>query len=261
MDNTQIKPPPFPGIGVAGQTLDWLPTDTKESFERLCQDPAHRAYFESLGWHLPGAITYKINSHGFRCDEFVKGEPYLVALGCSFTNGIGLPLETIWPELVGKELGLKVANLSWGGSSADTCYRLAEYWVPELKPKLVVMFAPPQDRVELMLDEPSVRHLRNIPVDVYMPGSMISGANTDDFIKHWFLNEENAWINQRKNIRAVKQLCAELDIPCIALKAFDFMVGAREDIGYARDAMHGGPEAHRRIARKILDDWHAIQKS
>lgn len=261
MDNTQIKPPIFPGIGVAGQTLDWLPTDTKESFERLCQDPEHRAYFESLGWHLPGAITYKINSNGFRCDEFVKGEPYLVALGCSFTNGIGLPLETIWPELVGKALGLKVANLSWGGSSADTCYRLAEYWVPKLQPKLVVMLAPPQDRMELLLDEPSVRHLRNIPVDVYLPNSLTSDADTNDFIKHWFLNEENSWINQRKNIRAVKQLCAELGIPCIALKAFDFMVGARKDIGYARDAMHGGPEAHRRIADRILNDWYATQKS
>lgn len=62
-DNT-INLPPFPGTGVAEQTLDWLPIDSKESFERLCQDPAHRAYFESMGWHLPGAITYKINSHG-----------------------------------------------------------------------------------------------------------------------------------------------------------------------------------------------------
>jgi len=262
MDNTEIiKPPVHPGICLAGQTLEWLPTDTKESFERLCRDPVHRAYFESKGWHLPGAITYKINSQGFRCDEIVKGEPYLMALGCSFTNGIGLPLDTIWPELVGKALGLKVANLSWGGSSADTSYRLAEYWVPELKPKLVVMFAPPQDRLEILLDEPSVAHLRNIPVDVYMPGSLIPGASNDDFIKHWFLNEENGWINQRKNIRAIKQLCAELNIPCIVLRSMDFMGLPREEIEYARDAMHGGPEAHRRVADRIINDWYAIQKS
>lgn len=261
MDNTKIKPPPFSGIGVAGETLDWLPTDSKESFERLYQDPAHRAYFESLGWHLPGAITYKINSDGFRCDEFVRGEPYLVSLGCSFTNGIGLPLESIWPESVGKQLGLKVANLSWGGFSADTCYRMAEYWVPELQPKLVVMLAPPQDRMELLLDEPSVAHIRNIPVDVYMPGMLTGSVGNDDFIKHWFLNEENAWINQRKNIRAVKQLCAELNIPCIVLRAMDFMAKPREEIGYARDAMHGGIEAHRRITDRILNDWYAIQKS
>lgn len=261
MDNTKITPPIHPGIGVAGQTLEWLPTDTKESFERLIQDPAHRAYFESMGWDKPGAITYKINSRGFRCEEFTPGDPYLVALGCSFTNGIGLPLETIWPEILGRTLGLKVANLAWGGSAADTCYRLAEYWVPELKPKLVALFAPPEDRLELLLDEPSVKQFRNIPVDVYMPGAMIDGTKSDDFIKHWFLNEENGWINQRKNIRAIKQLCAELNIPCVVLRALDFMNRTREEIGYARDAMHGGIEAHRRVADRMLNDWYAIQKS
>ena len=261
MDNTKITTPPLNfGQPLAGQFLEWLPTDTKESFERLCQNPAHRAYFESMGWDKPGAITYKINSQGFRCKEFVDNEPYMVALGCSFTVGIGLPLETIWPELVGKELGLRVANLAWGGNSADTCYRMAEYWVPKLRPKLVAMLAPPQDRVELLLDEQSLTQLRHVPIDVYMPGSMDYNT-TGDFLKHWFINEQNGWINQRKNIRAIKHLCAELNIPCIILRAHDYMMGAREDIGYARDALHGGLIAHQIISKKILNDWHATQKS
>lgn len=260
MDRTEIKKPLHHGVPLAGAQLDWLPTDTKESYDRLCQDPKHRAYFEAQGWHLPGAITYKINSEGFRCDEFEYDKPYLVSLGCSFTNGIGLPLETVWPELVGKELGLKVANLSWGGASADTLYRLAEYWVPKIKPKLVTMLAPPQDRVELILDPASMTEFRYVPIDVYLPSSLPPSSNKD-FLTHWFLNEENGQINQRKNIRAIKQLCAELNIPCIVLRAHDFMMGAREDIGYARDALHGGVIAHELIARKILNDWHAIQKS
>lgn len=260
MDNTEITSPPMNfGQPLAGQCLEWLPTDTKESFERLCQDPAHRAYFESKDWHKPGTITYNINSQGFRCEEFVESNSYLVALGCSFTVGVGLPLETIWPELMGQELGLKVANLAWGGNSADTCYRLAEYWIPKLQPKLVTMLAPPQDRIEVLLDVPSSGQFRHVPVDVYLPGALDSNAG--DFLKHWFINEHNGWINQRKNIRAIKQLCAELNIPCIVLRALDFMNRSREEIGYARDAMHGGEIAHRRIADRMLNDWYAIQKS
>lgn len=260
MDSAQMKKPMHFGVPLAGQHLDWLPTDTKESFNKLCQDPEHRAYFESQGWHHPGAITYKINSDGFRCDEFEYDKPYLVALGCSFTAGIGLPLQTIWPELVGKELGLKVANLSWGGASSDTTYRLAEYWVPELKPKLVVILAPPQDRLELMLDHPSVAAFREVPIDIYMPGSLPPGT-IDNFLTHWFLNEDNGLINQRKNIRAIKNICDELNIPCISLRALDFMKHPRSQIGYARDALHGGTIAHSKIADRILNDWHAIQKS
>ena len=77
----------------ANQILDWLPTDTKENYEKLIQDPGHREYFAKMGWDQPGAITYKFNSYGFRADEF-NGGPYMMALGCSYSIGIGLPDET-----------------------------------------------------------------------------------------------------------------------------------------------------------------------
>ena len=259
MDNTKkITTPPWNfGLPLAGQTLDWLPTDTEYFFEQAMRVPEHRAYFENLGWDKPGAITYKINSHGFRCEEIQDGEPYMVALGCSYTAGIGLPLDVIWPEIVGKQLGLKVANLSWCGISADSCFRLAEYWVPRLRPKLVTMLTPPKSRVELCLDEETVKGFRNVPVDVYLPGS--NDIKDNWFLKHWFANEENHRLNKIKNKLAVRQMCAELNIPCIILDADDWMTGSRETLGYARDLLHGGIPAHKRIAEKMLNDWSKAQ--
>lgn len=258
MDYPKLKTPPWNfGLPLAGQTLDWLPTDTEYFFEQAMRVPENRAYFENLGWDKPGAITYQINSHGFRCEEIQDGEPYMVALGCSYTAGIGLPLDVIWPEIVGKQLGLKVANLSWGGISADSCFRLAEYWVPRLKPKLVTMLTPPEARVELCLDEEAVKGFRNVPVDVYLPGS--NDIKDNWFLKHWFANEENHRINSVKNKMAIRQLCAELDIPCIILDANDWMTGPREELGYARDMLHGGIPAHKRIAEKMLNDWSKTQ--
>lgn len=260
MANTKIKTPPWNfGLPLAGQTVEWLPTDTKEYFDRAMEVPEHRQYFQNLGWDQPGAITYSINSHGFRCEEIQDGEPYLVALGCSYTCGIGLPLNTIWPEMVGQALGLRIANLSWGGISADSCFRLAEYWVPRLKPKLVAMLTPPSSRVELCLDEEAVKGFRNIPIDVYLPSS--NDADNNWFLKHWFANEENHRLNSVKNKLAIKQLCNDLDIPCIILDAEQCMTGSREELGYARDMLHGGIPAHQRITEKMLNDWHAIQKS
>jgi hypothetical protein len=250
---TEIKPPPYHyGQYHANQHLDWLPTDTKENYEKLIQDSEHRQYFAKLGWDQPGAITYKINSHGFRSDEF-DGGPYLVALGCSYTVGIGLPVEATWPYLVGQALGLKVANLAWGGYSIDTCFRLAEYWIPELKPDLVIMLAPPRHRVELMLDQTQF-DINKMPVEIFMPESQSSHFRKDDwYLKHWFLAEENARINQTKNSLAIQQLCADLDIPCQVHKAENHMWWSREEIGYARDYMHGGPKIHTIIAEIIID--------
>lgn len=104
--------PPHFGQDLANQTLEWLPSDTKENYEKLIKDPKHLEYFKTLGWDKPGAITYKINSQGFRCDEFEPGD-YLAAFGCSYTAGIGLPVDVLWPTLVGEKLNLRVANLAW----------------------------------------------------------------------------------------------------------------------------------------------------
>jgi hypothetical protein len=236
----------------ASSTQEWLPTDTKENFDRLMQATAHQKYFNELGWDKPGAITYNINSEGFRCDEFDYETSCMISLGCSYTIGIGLPVNVIWPTLVGEATGLKVANLAWGGNGTDTCFRLAEYWIPKLQPKLVTMLAPPDNRFEILLDANEYR----LPADVIMPetNSAIFSSN-DTFIKHWLLNDENSRLNQLKNCLAVKQLCSEYDIPCLVEKTQDHMQYSREEIGYARDHMHGGPIIHKRIAEKMLNDW------
>jgi len=238
------------GFYNANSTLEWLPTDTKESFDRLIKDPAHYDYFKLQGWLEPMAITYQINSEGFRCDEFVKDEPCMIALGCSYTVGIGLPLKDLWATLVGKELGLKVYNLGWGGSSIDTCFRLARYWIPELKPQVVCMLAPPRSRIELMT-------LQDPPAEVFMPMSYSGLFNNNDvFLKHWFGNDENHFINQEKNILAIGSIAQSNNARYAFLKADDEASCSRDIVGYARDYMHTGPVGHEQMAEKMLSKLH-----
>jgi hypothetical protein len=252
MDN--ILPPAHFGQELANQLVEWLPTDTKENYEKLIQDPKHLKYFTELGWDQPNAITYQFNSYGFRADEF-DGGPYMVALGCSYSVGIGLPDHVTWARQTATALDMKCANLSWGGYSADSCYRLAEYWIPKLKPKYVCMLVPPLHRVEILLDTEALL-TPQFPVEVFMPQSPSSLFNPDDqYLKHWFLNDENAMINQRKNVLAIRQLCADLDIPCTIYRAEDHMSWSREKIGYARDHMHGGPQIHNLLSKKFIDAY------
>lgn len=241
------------GIHCAGQELAWLPSDTEESFNQLMQEPQHQAYFKQQGWLEPGAISYKINSHGFRCEEFESNTPCMIALGCSFTVGIGLPVDQIWPTLVGNALGLKVYNLGWGGYSADTCFRLAEYWIPKLRPQIVSMLTPPPARVELIMVE------NTPPVEIFLPMSKSLHFSDDDvYLKNWFIEDENQRINSIKNKLAIAELTRLNTAKFVCADAITEMSRSREEVGYARDYMHAGPIGHRIVADKMLKEllWH-----
>jgi hypothetical protein len=242
------NPPWHPGVDSAGTESEFMPTDTKESFEKHCQVPEYREHFCQHGWLELGAITYKINSYGFRSDE-IDDRDCMLALGCSFTIGIGLPVESTWPQIVGRQLGLVPYTMAWGGTSADTCFRLAEYWIPQLKPKAVFMLTPPPSRFEL------IRASGVPPVENYMPQSeSCSATEIDSFLKHWHTMDENSRLNQKKNKLAIQAMCAEVDTPFFVYDAFDHMAMSREEIGYARDCMHAGPGGHIRLAERMLND-------
>lgn len=246
------NPPDHYGTRYAGQTLYWLPTDTEENYQKHCQRPEYVEYIKHKGWDQAGAITYRINSLGYRGDEIDSTQPCLVALGCSFTVGIGLPENDVWPWQVGQQLGLPVVNLSWGGYSADTCFRLAEYFLPRLNVALCVMVAPPPERIELIAS--GLMPFANF--EIFMPQSMSSVYNPNDvYLNHWMLNSENSRLNNIKNKLAVEMLCHKQNIPCLTYDAFEYFSKSREEVGYARDYMHAGPIGHQLLANNIVNNY------
>lgn len=225
---------------------NWCAPDTEENFKQLMQSPAHKDYFRAQGWLEPHSITYRFNKQGFRGDDFDSTQPTLLTLGCSFTMGIGLAEHQTWPWLVGNELGLRVANVAHGGWSADTCFRMAEYWIPTLMPRLVIMLAPPVYRMEIHTGN------HDVPVDNIMHGQ--PQWENDRYIKCWFSEDENSRINSLKNRLAVERICNKLGIECLTYDATQWFARGREEVGYARDYMHAGPIGHQKFKEQILND-------
>lgn len=62
-------------------------------------------------------IDYSLNSYGYRCNEFQNQE--ILILGCSYTEGHGLPLELTWPYLISKKMNKDYINLAKGGDGAQ----------------------------------------------------------------------------------------------------------------------------------------------
>ena len=233
-----------PGILCADQVLNWIHGDSESAYQSNLQDSDYAKYAQSQNWDQ---LTYCINSRGFRCDEFEDApDPQtILTLGCSFTMGVGLAVEKTWPQLIGSTLGKKVINLAWPGMSADTCFRLAQHWVPRIKPSLVVMLTPPNVRLELAVNDPELLF------EVFMPASRSKYfTTTDTFLKQWWTNEANSQLNNAKNKFAITGLCNSLNIPSRIYDADHVMAQQRAD--YARDRLHAGESAHRELANNIL---------
>lgn len=63
-------------------------------------------------------IPYKLNSYGYRCEEFDNQK--IMILGCSQTFGDGLPLENTWPHLLSKKINKDYINLAKGGDGIQS---------------------------------------------------------------------------------------------------------------------------------------------
>jgi len=226
LESLKLDYPPTHGNSRdANKTLEWLPCDDEYYFKKNMQDPVKRKYIKSMGWETPGCFTYKMNSQGFRTEELERDTESFVALGCSFTCGIGLPLEMVWPSLLASRLNRRVFNLGVGGCGLDTVFRIADYWLPIINPKFVALLVPPMGRIEVL--------------DNFGWNIMHACDIKENFLKHWFLHDENSKINARKNILAIQYICDTLKIP---LYTVDSKFLASTD--NARDFMHQGPQGH-----------------
>ena len=218
------------------QTVSWNGSDTKDRFHLNCKDPQKLKLLKDLGWYSSnGGISYTFNSFGFRDEEFDQ-RPCGIALGCSHTEGVGIPQSAAWPRVLTKITGTHTWNLGVGGSSIDTCFRLLDYWLPRLKPQFVTMCIPPADRVEVF--------------DRSNPASLMNTQTDPDYLhsyfKVWASDDSNAVISKRKNMLAIQHLC---DLAQVPLRYIDSAEWITE--GYARDLMHHGVEANEEFAHKM----------
>jgi hypothetical protein len=224
---------------LAGCTVYWDTSDSEENYLKNIQNPKKRQRLQDLGF-LDVPILYRFNSHGFRGAEF--DQPIdIVCFGCSFTMGTGLHEQDTWPSQLQQLSGKIVANLGHAGSSNDTAFRLAEYYLKLLKPKYAVWQQTDIHRIEL-LDE-------HIPVSLNIIATDAQNPCADDYyFKTWTSSPVNQKLNALKNTLAFEQLCDSLKIKSIIFPRKNML-----DNYSARDLMHPGVESCKKLAKQVLD--------
>ena len=118
-------------------------------------------------------IEYRFNDFGYRSDNnyndlfySTNSEDYILGIGCSLTEGIGVENENTWLEKLGNMLGVKTVNLGLTSGTVDYCnyqliqiyqestltehLRLGKPWKNHNMPIHVFVLAPPDGRFSII---------------------------------------------------------------------------------------------------------------
>ena len=105
-------------------------------------------------------IIYQHNPDGFRCDDLnIESSHPLLFMGCSHTEGIGLPIDEIYSYYIyqryQEHLNIKIPfwSLGKGGTSIDYAARVLYNYYELLKPKHIIYLMSGFYRREYCLDE------------------------------------------------------------------------------------------------------------
>lgn len=224
---------------LVGKTVDWDTSDNENLFQQNINDLQKRKLLEQNNF-VNQPVEYKFNSHGFRSKEFDQPVD-IVCFGCSFTMGTGIRECDTWPTRLEHMSGMTVYNLGHAGSSNDTAFRFANYYLKTLRPRFAVWLQAVAHRLELLDD-----HIPNSQNFLINDWSLAS--NHDYYLKTWFGSSSNHDLNLLKNTLAFKHLCNELDIKYIILPH-----GAMQSDRLARDLQHPGPKSHLDFAQKVYE--------
>ena len=120
-------------------------SDTLEIYENNLKTKPIDWYYRT------NQISYVRNKNGHRCKniEDIDLNNYILTIGCSHTEGIGLKLEDTYPYLLSQMMNCDYYNLGIGGIGIDILNYNLVTWFSKIKnpPKLLVVQWPHRARI------------------------------------------------------------------------------------------------------------------
>ena len=212
----------------ANQTHQWCsPHEASEYFKQ-----SKKSKEVTYG---PDDFNYKFNSLGYRSDDFVNDDSFKILYsGCSFTEGVGLPVEHTWAfqlnELIQRNFGIKMKyhNQAIGGNSSDAIFRLMTLLLEyeKFKPDLVIILFPPAARTEMFASDKS-----DSAIFQYLPNHEPDHLTFEEKVNYNNYKKASIFKNQTlsliRNMVAVYQLCHAHGIPVkmATWDVFEWMAG------------------------------------
>lgn len=232
----------FLGSDEANVVLNFSKSDNKIEYDKNLKKLGSDWYYSRT------PITYSMNEYGHRCKSIkeIDLDNYILFLGCSHTEGIGVELEKSFTYIVAKEKKCDYYNLGIGASGIDVLEHNLVTWFfkIEKKPKYVILQYP--GYVRFLAKPPGYNSfIKN--------GLWSDDKNCKKFIAS---SVESGYFLARARI-AANLISNIVKVPLIKLnfggiREYDFGYTIRQ-YDFARDMKHGGVESNQKMAELILE--------
>lgn len=179
--------------------------------------------------HLKSDFLYCFNDYGYRASfdyESLLDSKKIVCIGCSFTEGVGLPEDETWPYILSKNLNSKYINLGLaGGSDGYVIWQIMNV-INNLQNQDIYVLIPPIGR-SFFLNDALFGNLNSYDLTV--------GSNNQTFYKFFDY--------QRFILMSV---CKQYNIKYITWDSFG------KNFTKARDNQHFGVDYQSKIVEEFL---------
>ena len=198
-----------------------------------------------LDWYYRDKdISYNYNSLGHRSKNInsINLDNYILFVGCSHTEGVGIAIEDSYPYLIAQALNCDYYNLSVGGSGIDTMMHNLNMWlaVIEKRPKHIIWQWP----------EPS----RYLSYDKNIIGAHGMWQRDPTIMNFILAGDMSGYFSAR--LRLAEIFLEKLD-NVIGIDIFEFVDRKAnlffDRLDLARDDLHYGVLSNRNIANLVLD--------
>jgi hypothetical protein len=204
--------------------------------------------------------TYTYNSLGFRGDEPTKEGFKIMSLGCSHTEGVGVNDDKTWSHQLCKLIPNAVdLNFGFGGRSSDYVSRCLLTYYDLVKPDLVLIMYPNQDRKDYYTNEGGVEPFAWNPWGYFKEDPV--GRETYHHLSN-ITNKEDGTVNWYKNHLLIKYFLQTKNTPFVwngahVHRAIEepnrFDDDYRNYRDYGSDGGHPGPEHNRIYANNLYN--------
>lgn len=196
-------------------------------------------------------FDYVRNSYGHRSPEIseINLDNYILFTGCSFTEGLGLPVNKRYSDIVASMLNCDLYNLGLAGSGNDIIFYNLLTWLSTVKqkPKLIVL--------QWTIDNRFMIIEKNQNIEIYGIWSKVLEK---------FIVDGEAYDYFKSKTTYFKQLVRKLfDVPIIEIQCMINMSFAEDEpkhkilftdkVDYARDLIHPGIKANQMLAEKVFN--------
>lgn len=190
-------------------------------------------------------ISYSYNSNGHRCRDIseLDFDNYILFIGCSHTEGIGVTLEDSYPYVLSNLLKCDYYNLGLGATGIDVLLHNLITWFTqfEKKPNAVIIQWPDMSRIILKTENDLQ------PIGVWSTDPNIINFITSADIINFF---------DTRKLLVIKLIESVIKVPIVNLSIANLKPTHPKSIfgkvlDYGRDLAHPGIVSHYKFANSI----------